>query len=75
MDNLSNTEISEVMSLAKHTVKVHKYNLYKKLNLTKMSRAEAHKQLVKFGEDNKDLFLDLFAPEVEDVSQDTLAPV
>jgi DNA-binding NarL/FixJ family response regulator len=51
-----NSCISEVLGLSKNTVKVHKYNLYKKLFLVGLSKSAAHIELKKFCAANPDLF-------------------
>ena len=61
-NNLSNPEIASAMELSKNTVKVHKSNLYKKLNLLNLGREEASEQLNKFVKDFPDLFDNLLMP-------------
>lgn len=61
--DLPNKEIAEAMGLSKNTVKVHKHNLYKKLNLVGLGKVEARKNLQQFASDNEDLFANLFPGE------------
>jgi DNA-binding NarL/FixJ family response regulator len=59
-NGLSNPLIASAMELSKNTVKVHKSNLYKKLNLLNLGKEEALKQLQKFVKDFPDLLDNLF---------------
>lgn len=61
--DLSNQEIAEAIGLSKNTVKVHKYNLYKKLIVVGLSKVEALHIIQQYAIDNPDLFDDLFPGE------------
>lgn len=61
--DLSNQEVAEAVELSKNTVKVHKYNLYKKLGLVGLGKVAALSNLQQFALDNPDLFDGLFPGE------------
>lgn len=63
-NNLSNSEIASAMELSKNTVKVHKFNLYKKLALTGLTKAQQAGAINAFVSTWPDLFEGLF-PEVD----------
>ena len=62
---LDNATIAEALDLEKNTVKVHKYNLYKKLKLNGLGKVQAAKELHQYAFENPDLFEGLFHDHVE----------
>jgi DNA-binding NarL/FixJ family response regulator len=66
---LDNATIAECLDLQKNTVKVHKFNLYKKLKLNGLGKVQAAKELHEYCVENPDLFEDLFPKfEVDDAN-------
>jgi len=59
-DKYDNSEIALALSLTKNTIKVHKYNLYKKLGWTHMTKYEVRENLELYVEYNPDIFADIF---------------